>query len=369
MRLSDGVEASASVPQGKSCGTFEAVYVKPEQAVQNIQRVFAPALTGRDPCDQKSVDELLMRLDGTSLKSNLGANAILAVSLASARAAACSEDVPLWKYLRETSGISVEKGHVPRLYMNMINGGLHAGNNLDFQEYLIIPKENSFGEAVRVGTDIYRALVNYVEKHIGKGASAVGDEGGLAPNFEDNLEPFAVIANVVKECGLTDKIDVGLDAAANNLKMTNEELLDSYRELKKKYNIFYLEDPLGEDDFENFAKLLKELGDNTFVVGDDLTTTNIFRMERAHNHKSINGIIIKPNQIGTLSEAFDAVRHAKKWKWHVVVSHRSGETNDDFIADLGYAVGADGLKFGAPARGERVAKYNRLLEIERTSNS
>jgi enolase len=365
INLDNGLTAKASVPQGKSRGSFEAACVKPEIAAKNVKELIEPALKGLDPSNQKEIDETLIKLDGTLDKSKLGANAILGVSIASARAAAMAKEMPLWKHLRELSEIYSES-KVPRLYVNVINGGMHSGNNLDFQEYLIIPKKETFKESVEVGVKIYKELKKYLENNFGKSASALGDEGGFAPDFKTNIEPFEILSKVAESAGLRDEIDFGLDAAASDVKMETPELLKFYNELKEKFGILYLEDPFPENDFEDFAKFTEKLGTNTFIVGDDLTTTNVNRMRKALKEKSINGIIIKPNQIGTISESLEAIKLAKISNWKVIVSHRSGETNDDFIADLAYGVMADGIKLGAPARGERIAKYNRLLEIEKS---
>ncbi len=366
MALDNGLISKASVPQGKSRGSFEMVYVKPEIAAKNVKELIEPALKGLDPSDQKEIDETLIKLDGTLDKSKLGANAILGVSIAAARAAAMAKGIPLWKHLREISEIYSESKIPPRLYVNVVNGGMHSGNNLDFQEYLIIPKKETFKESVEVSVKIYKELKKFLENNFGKSASALGDEGGFAPNFKTNIEPFEIMAKVAESVGLRDEIDFGLDAAASDVKIEAPELLKFYNELKEKFGILYLEDPFPENDFEDFAKFTEKFGGNTFIVGDDLTTTNVNRIRKALKEKSVNGIIIKPNQIGTVSEALEAIKLAKISNWKVIISHRSGETNDDFIADLAYGVMADGIKLGAPARGERIAKYNRLLEIEKS---
>jgi enolase len=253
--------------------------------------------------------------------------------------------------------------------MNVVNGGLHAGNNLHFQEYLIIPKARTFKESVDIGTAIYHALGMALVKAKGRGAANLGDEGGFAPNFKSDLEPFQMLRAVAKKLKLDKKIDLGIDAAATDIKgLSRLQLNNTYKKLIKEYSPLYIEDPFGENDFKNFATFTATNTTKTklklWIAGDDLTTTNTDRMEMAQAKKSVNAIIIKPNQIGTITETLNAVRLARQYKWAVVISHRSGETNDDFIADLAYGVAADGFKLGAPARGERIAKYNRLLEIE-----
>lgn len=369
LALSGGASVVASVPQGKSTGSHEAKCVSVEHAITAIEKKIFPKLRNRDPKAQREIDDLLLRLDGTPNKRALGANALLAVSIAVAKAGALAQGVPLWKHIQKLSGVAVRRMRngisYPRLYINAINGGLHAGNNLDFQEYLVIPKARTIRESVAMGTRIYRELGATLAQSKGQGAKNVGDEGGFAPDFKNNLEPFAVLQRVVKKLGWQKRVDFGLDAATSAIELAKHAKLTAlYKKLTNTYPFIYLEDPFGEEAFAQFAKLRTMLPDSLLVAGDDLTTTNVKRMEKAHTNKSVNAVIIKPNQIGTVSEALDAVRLARRWKWGVVVSHRSGETNDDFIADFAYGIGADGFKLGAPCRGERIAKYNRLLEIE-----
>jgi len=357
-----GLPAVVSVPRGKSRGKYEAASVSVDEAVRNIEEVIAPALKGFDPKDQQKIDRRLIELDGTANKSGLGGNAVLGVSLACARAAAVSQQIPVWRHIRELINLPAPTGP-PRLFINVINGGLHAGNNLDFQEYLIIPKVSTMTEAVRLGDLAYISLRDFLVENFGKSASLLGDEGGFAPEFRDNLEPFEILERSAADAGLLGKLDFGLDAAASNIQKDPEELKSIYQELRARHNLWYLEDPFGENEFDKFADLLKDWPSG-LICGDDLTVTNVERMKTAVEHHSINSIIIKPNQIGTLTETLTAVRQAREYGWKVIVSHRSGETDDDFIADLAYGVGADGFKLGAPARGERVAKFNRLLAIE-----
>jgi enolase len=375
LTLQNGIRAIASVPQGKSTGATEARALPAATAVRNINTTIATRIIHKDFLDQAAVDEFLVRLDGTSSKSRLGANAILAVSIAFLRATARTKKVPLWKHVRDEYGIWVDPTATalhPRLFMNVVNGGLHAGNNLHFQEYLIIPKCHTFRESVDVGAAIYHALGVALVKAKGRGASNLGDEGGFAPNFKNDLEPFLMLRAVAKKLKLDKKIDFGIDAAATDVKgLTRQQLNNTYKKLIKEYSPLYIEDPFGENDFKNFAAFMAgnvgsgvNVRSKLWIAGDDLTTTDTDRMEMAYAKKSVNAVIIKPNQIGTVTETLNAVRLAREYRWAVVVSHRSGETNDDFIADLAFGVAADGFKLGAPARGERVAKYNRLLEIE-----
>jgi enolase len=373
LTLQNGVHATASVPQGKSTGATEARALPAAAAVRNINTTIATRIIHKDFFDQAAVDEFLVRLDGTPGKSRLGANAILAISIAFLRATARTKKIPLWKHIRDVYGIWVDPTATtlyPRLFMNVVNGGLHAGNNLHFQEYLIIPRSRTFRESIDIGTAIYHALGMALVRAKGSGASNLGDEGGFAPNFKNDLEPFKMLRAVAKKLKLDKKIDFGIDAAATDIKgPSRQQLNNAYKKLIKEYAPLYIEDPFSENDFKNFATFMAanagtgaNVKSKLWIAGDDLTTTNTDRMELAK--KSVNAIIIKPNQIGTITETLNAVRLARQYRWAVIVSHRSGETNDDFIADLAYGVAADGFKLGAPARGERVAKYNRLLEIE-----
>jgi enolase len=379
--LANGVCAVASVPQGKSTGAAEAVALPASVAVRNIERVITPKVIGGNGArvidfkNQEAFDDFLIKLDGTATKSKLGANAILASSIAFARASAMAKGESLWKYIRGEFGLPVSHSNKvtrPRLFMNLINGGLHGGSNLDVQEYVIIPKTRTFVEAVEVGVWVYAELKSVIARTKGKPATNLGDEGGFAPDFKDNLEPIRMLNAIVKKMKLARVVDFGMDAAATDIKrLQSDQLADIYTRLAHEDNFIYLEDPFSENAFEAFAVFTKRFGgarrpaEPLWIAGDDLTTTNVRRMELAHAERSVNAVIIKPNQIGSVTEALDAVRTARGYGWAVVASHRSGETNDDFIADFAYGVGADGLKLGAPARGERVAKYNRLLEIEK----
>lgn len=356
----------ASVPQGKSTGSYEAQCVPPDEAVRNIQKVIAPKLRGNDATQQHEIDDLLIRLDGTPTKKKLGANALLGVSIACARMGAQAKGIPLWRHIRRMSGLRIKEVRGmerPRLFINMINGGLHAGNNLNIQEYMVIPKAQTIREAVAIGVALYRALGERLTNSKGEASRNVGDEGGYAPHFKDDLEPLTMLKATAHDLRISHKVDFGIDAAASNIRQKPAMLLALYRRMRRTFRLAYIEDPFGEDAFREFAALKRELGASMLVTGDDLTVTNTMRMEKAREENAVNAVIIKPNQIGTVSEALRAVRFARENGWGVVVSHRSGETNDDFIADFAYGVYADGLKLGAPSRGERIAKYNRLLEI------
>lgn len=366
MRLSDGSEVKSSVPKGKSLGSHEAHYQESKAAIAHIHNTIAPHLKRRDPAHQEEIDACMRELDGTADKSRLGANTIIGVSIACARAGAFLHNLPLWKHLRELADLSAadtEKHGMPRLFINMINGGLHAGNNLDFQEYLVIPRTHDILKAINTGTALYHALREYLIQTKGKQAINVGDEGGFAPQCRDNLEPFLILQNVLRPMRLGCAIDFGLDAAASTFTYEYRKLLGLYHGLSREFPLCYMEDPFGEEEFDEYALLRESIGHYVLIAGDDLTVTNVARMQKARENQSINAVVIKPNQVGTVSEALEAVRCAREWGWAVVVSHRSGETNDDFIADLAVGIGAEGIKLGAPVRGERVAKYNRLLEI------
>jgi enolase len=369
LETKDGICAVASAPQGKSTGSSEARALPAAQAVQNVNKRIAPWMKQKNLKDQVALDAFLCELDGTPSKAKLGANATLPVSVAFARAMAFAKHIPLWRLIQLNMGdkkSAKDKRFVhPRLFINVVNGGLHAGNNLDFQEYLIIPKCRTIAESVDVGVKLYHALGAALEKMKGKNAANLGDEGGFAPNFKNNAEPFRIIRSVAKKLHLESKIDLGMDAAATDIKkMGDKKLAQTYIKLVRDHKLAYIEDPFSEKDFLAFAALDLHFKGKVWIAGDDLTTTNVRNMKKAHAEESVNAVIIKPNQIGTITEALNAVHLARKYGWAVIASHRSGETDDDFIADFAYGIRADGLKLGAPARGERIAKYNRLLQIE-----
>jgi enolase len=364
--LKSGARTSASVPQGKSIGKHEAKALPPEQALDMLDRRIAPAVRDMEVGNQRALDEMLIELDGSRDKSVLGGNTMLGVSYAFARASAREKDIPLWQYLFETAGI---KSGMPQLYANIINGGLHAGNNLDFQEYIVIPHTRNVSEATNLIVKLYRALRDKLIKEKGPETLCLGDEGGFAGEFKDTIEPFAFIERSATNAGLSDSFSYGIDVAASSTSLSTDKLLALYQRFSVEYPLTYIEDPFGEEDFKDFALLKKKIGNIVTIAGDDLTVTNTERMSLAREHDAVNGVIIKPNQIGTLTETVEAVKLAREYGWKVIVSHRSGTTSDAFIADIAYAFGADGFKLGAPARGERVAKYNRLLEIEEEARS
>ena len=364
IRLSDGSIASASVPQGKSRGSGEAVYVSVEQAMINIKELVLPALKNSLSIMQKEIDRRLKILDGTANKERLGANTILAVSIAVARAAANARGIPLWAHLREMAGVPILESSHPRLFVNLINGGEHAKNKLAFQEYLAIIDGANFTEMIEIQASIWSNLKKMFNDQYGD-ALPLGDEGGFAPEISDNLEPFRLIKLAAGELIEDGFVSMGTDVAGVNAKLTVEERDKLFETAMKEYGLIYIEDPYEENDFASFAKMKALYGDKLIVTGDDLTVTNSELMRTAERNKSINGVIIKPNQIGSVSEAMEAVRTANSFGWKVIASHRSGETEDTFIADLAYAVGAFGLKLGVPTQAVRHVKYDRLLEIDK----
>lgn len=382
--LDDGSLGRAAVPSGASTGVHEAVELRDGdkerymgkgvlQAVENVNDIIAEALIGLDPVRQVEIDEMLIRLDGTPNKGRLGANAILGVSLAVAKAAAESIDMPLYLYL---GGANAKEMPVPM--MNILNGGQHADNNVDIQEFMAMPVgAKTFSEALRMNTEIYHNLKAVLKA---KGYStAIGDEGGFAPNLGSNEEAIEVIVEAIEKAGYKPgkQVMIALDVAASEIyedgkyHLTGEgvvktaaEMVDFYTELCKKYPIISIEDGLAEDDWEGWALLTKKLGSKVQLVGDDLFVTNVERLTQGIEKGIGNSILIKVNQIGTLTETFDTIEMAKRAGYTCVISHRSGETEDTTLADIAVAVNAGQIKTGAPARTDRVAKYNQLLRIE-----
>jgi len=353
--------AIVSIPAGKSVGKFEAFVLNPDLALKKIKFVYEK-IKNKDFKNQNEFDNFLIQLDGTKNKKNLGGNTILGLSLIFSRLMAKELNLELWQYFRKLAGVSLNQKNKLRLFMNFINGGLHSYSNLVFQEYLVIPKTLKLQEAIEIGKNFYKELGLYLRKIKPNQALGIGDEGGYVLNFKNNEEPFLIMQKLAKNLNLENKIDFGLDAACNSISdWSVSKLKNFYLKLYKKFNLFSLEDPFTENDFSNFSKI-KSILKNTYIIGDDLTVTNSERIELAYKNQSINGLIIKPNQIGSVSETIEAVKLALKFKWFIVVSHRSGETNDDWIADLAYAIG-DGFKLGAPQKGERIAKFNRLLKL------
>ena len=382
--LDDGTKGRAAVPSGASTGIHEAVELRDgdkarymgkgvNKAIDNVNDIIADALIGLDPVRQVEIDEMLIRLDGTENKGKLGANAILGVSMAVAKAAAESLDMSLYQYL---GGINAKEMPVPM--MNILNGGAHADNNVDIQEFMAMPVgATSFSEALRMNVEIYHSLKAVLHA---KGLStAVGDEGGFAPNLKSNEEAIQVIVEAIKNAGYKpgEQVMIALDTAASEIfkagkyhlagegvTKTAAQMVDWYEELCKKYPIISIEDGLAEDDWKGWKLLTEKLGDKIQLVGDDLFVTNVERLEKGIKGGVANSILIKVNQIGTLTEAFAAIEMAKQAGYTCVISHRSGETEDTTLADIAVAVNAGQIKTGAPARSERVAKYNQLLRIE-----
>ena len=382
--LEDGTIGRAAVPSGASTGQFEAVELRDSgsprylgkgvlQAVANVNDIIGPAILGFDASEQVAIDGLMIELDGTPNKAKLGANAILGVSMAVARAAAESYDLPLFQYL---GGTNAKELPVPM--MNILNGGAHADNNVDIQEFMIMPiGATSFMEALRYCAEVYHTLKGVLKA---KGlATGVGDEGGFAPNLGSNEEALQVITEAIEKAGLVVGKDIvfAIDAASSEFYKdgkyhlagegkvkTAAEMVEYYAELCEKYPIYSIEDGLAEEDWEGWKLLTERLGKTVQLVGDDLFVTNTERLSRGIKEDTANAILIKVNQIGTLTETFDAIEMAKRAGYTAVISHRSGETEDSTIADIAVAVNAGQIKTGAPARSERVAKYNQLLRIE-----
>ena len=382
--LEDGTIGRAAVPSGASTGQFEAVELRDSdsprylgkgvlQAVANVNDIIAPAILGFDASEQVAIDRIMIELDGTPNKAKLGANAILGVSMAVARAAAESYDLPLFQYL---GGTNAKELPVPM--MNILNGGAHADNNVDIQEFMIMPiGATSFMEALRYCAEVYHTLKGVLKA---KGlATGVGDEGGFAPNLGSNEEALQVITESIEKAGLVVGKDIvfAIDAASSEFYKdgkyhlagegkvkTAAEMVEYYAELCEKYPIYSIEDGLAEEDWEGWKLLTDRLGKTVQLVGDDLFVTNTERLSRGIKEDTANAILIKVNQIGTLTETFDAIEMAKRAGYTAVISHRSGETEDSTIADIAVAVNAGQIKTGAPARSERVAKYNQLLRIE-----
>lgn len=378
--LSDGTKACAKVPSGASTGKFEAVELRDKNddlyfgkgvlnAVKNIEEKIAPQIKGKSPFNQRVIDNEMIKLDGTSNKSNLGANAILAVSLANARVASKSLNIPLYKYL---GGINACILPVPM--MNILNGGAHADNNIAFQEFMIYPSGASdFAQALRIGSEIFHTLKGILKM---RGLpTSLGDEGGFAPNLDGVEDAVEVILAAINKCAHnTDEVKICLDVAASEFfedgvyklrgGLSSEEFVDFLELLVDKYPIVSIEDAMAEEDFYGWEILTNRLGKKCQLVGDDLFVTNIKRLQDGVKRKIANAILIKPNQIGTLSETLDTINFARINGYNPIVSHRSGETEDTFIADLAVGTNCGQIKTGSLARSERVAKYNRLLKIE-----
>jgi len=376
------LKATAAVPSGASTGTHEALELRDGdkskyngkgvlKAVHNVNEIIAPLLIGKEVSQQNEIDHIMISKDGTEHKTILGANAILGVSLAIARAAALSKNVSLYQHI---STLLKAKHHdnLPTPFFNVINGGKHAGSGMPFQEFMIAPKGKDFAESLRMGAEVYQALKKAIEEKYGHSAINVGDEGGFAPQIKTAEDGLNLLMAAIKKAGYDGKVSLAMDCAASEFfkegfyyapqKMSAGELLEYYLHLVKKYPLISIEDPFDEEDFDSFAKLRERSG--VQVVGDDLLVTNIKRIKMGIDKHSCNCLLLKVNQIGSLTEALQAVEMAYTAGWKVMVSHRSGETEDPFIADLVVAIGCGQIKSGAPCRGERTAKYNQLLRIE-----
>jgi len=368
--------AREAVPSGASTGIHEAVELRDgtkrymgkgvQYAVNNVNNIIAKKLAGMDVREQKDIDKLMIELDGTHNKARLGANAILGVSLACARCSAVSQEVPLYKLLGG-------KNVLPIPFMNIINGGKHADNKLSFQEFMIAPKAKTFAESLRIGSETYQMLKKVIHKHYGKASTNVGDEGGFAPNLKTETEALHLLIETIESLGHQKEIKIAIDAAASEFykrgkynidgrEIEAHKLMEIYDSLIRDYPIVSLEDPFAQDDFLAWSDFMKKT--RIQVVGDDLLVTNPTRIGMAVDRKLCNALLLKVNQVGTLTEAMTAAKIALDNKWHVMVSHRSGETTSSFISDLVVGIGCGQIKAGAPCRGERLEKYNQLLRIE-----
>ncbi|MEI6529187.1 MAG: phosphopyruvate hydratase [Candidatus Falkowbacteria bacterium] len=386
--LDNGLVAKASVPSGASTGVHEASELRDGdlkrygglgvlKAVNKVNEIIAPKLIGLNVTKQSEIDKILISLDGTKNKKNLGANSTLVVSLACARAAAILQKQELYVYLKNTYAFGPEV-KIPTPLFNVFNGGKHADTNLDFQEFLIIPKPASASKMIQMGAEIFHELGSVLKE--ANYDTDTGAEGGYAPDLDSSIEAIELILAATIRAGYKpgEDIHLGVDVGSSilyepstkkylfsldNTYFSSVNLISLYNDWLKKYPFLYIEDGLAEDDWENWRELTSELGNKMLIVGDDLFTTNTDRLRQGLKEKAANAIIIKPNQIGTLTETVECIRLAQKHAYKVIVSHRSGETTDDFIVDLAVACGADYLKAGSLSRGERLAKYNRLLEI------
>ena len=370
-----------SVPSGASTGTTEALELRDADgkgvstAIKNINEIIAPKLKGKDVLNQTDIDRTMIELDGTENKSKLGANAILAVSLAVCRAGAAAKKVPLYEYIAEISG-NKNGLKIPLPMFNILNGGRHAKNGLDIQEFMIVPHKKTIVENLVVCNAVFNNLKDAIKKNFGEDHLQLGDEGGFAPPIMSAEQALFLIKGAGE--GQTD-LKFALDSAASEFykngkyvfeskELGRSQMIEFYKNLAKEFPIISFEDPLSEEDWQGFKELTKEMHDK-IIVADDLTTTNIKRIKEAHNKSACNAVLIKLNQIGSVTETIEAINMTKSFGWKVIVSHRSGETMDNFIADLSVGTGADFLKAGSPAKEERMVKYQRLAEIELELNS
>ena len=371
----------ASVPAGTSKSKYEAKGLRDggqrylgmgvAKAVKNVNKAIASKLKGKDPTKQKEIDELMISLDGTKNKSKLGANAILGVSLAVSRAGAFAQDMPLWQWI---ANIAQTKPSLPTPCLLYIEGGVHGRGDLDTQELMGFVEGDSFKEKLRIGTEIYHNLREIISQKFGQGAANVGLEGGLTPPVQETKDALDLIVKAAKRTG-QNKIKFILDMASTTFYQDGkyyfegeifekEDLLDFYSRLSQKYQIAGLEDPFRQDDWDGFQEITSVLGEKMIIIGDDLLASNVYRIEEAGEKEACHGLVLKPNQVGTVTETIKAAEQARENQWEIFVKHRSGETFDTFISDLAVGLGTGWLMAGAPQRGERVAKYNRLLRIE-----
>lgn len=391
VKLESGVKARASVPSGASTGAYEDLELRDNDlsrygglgvltAVNNVNTAINELIAGMDAREQEKIDRKMIEADGTDNESNLGANAILSVSLAICRAAAEDSKLQLYEYINEIFNLKIKKFGVPIPMFNVINGGMHSDSGLSIQEYKLIPNGiKTFAEQLRAGSEIFHALKKILSS---KGYSvSVGDEGGFAPKLESNSSALEIINQAIETAGYKggSEVSVGIDAAANSffnkkesvyifkpedVTLSREMLVNIYNEWIQKYNVISLEDGLNENDWEGWKLMMEKIGSKTLIIGDDLLVTKVERLKKGIKNKACNAVLIKVNQAGTLWETIETVKLAKKNNMKTIVSHRSGETTDDFIADLAVGTGADFIKSGSLSRGERICKYNRLLKIE-----
>ena len=379
---------SAATPSGVSTGEREAIEIRDGgeryngkgvlRAVKNINEILSIKLVGKSPEDQKHIDELMLELDGTPNKSNLGANAILPVSIAVSRAGAKAKGIFLWKYLSELAEKDIYAS-MPRPSVLLMEGGLHSDSGLGFQEFMVVVDGKSFTQEFKNAVEIYQKLGTLLKLKYGKQGEKIGVEGGFAPPISKTEQALDLIVKAIKDSNLKNKTKIIIDVAASSFyknkryyidgkSFSTEELLDFYSYLIDKYPIAGIEDPFEEDDWQGFGLILKKLGDRIFIIGDDLLTTNIRSIKKAIKENTVNALIIKPNQVGTVTETIEAIQMAKTANWKVFVKHRGGETYDSFISDLAVGLSADYIMAGGPFKPERKAKYDRLLKIEKEIN-
>lgn len=363
---------SFSVPSGASTGAHEAHVIENDKAIFNVNEIISKALIGQDILNQKEIDEIMVKLDGTPNKDNLGGNSMIGVSIACAKVASKVTSQEVYQYLRTLAEMKPSR-RTPYLFMNLLEGGKHTDSGLAFQEYHIVPDTEDVEEAINIGIQVQNTLEEIILKDLGQDSVILGDEGGFTPKTNDIRKPLFYLTDAIKKNNLQNKVRLALDVAASSFYENNiykisdqnfskEELMDLYQSLITEFNLFSIEDPFNEEDFINFQKL-KEHNKKLIVVGDDLTVTNVSRLKESIKNDSINAMIVKPNQIGTLSETLEVMKLGRENNIELIVSHRGEETDDDFIADLVFAFSCFGLKSGSPRKPERMIKYQRLIQI------